>query len=396
MNIQEIKEEVKKCLNCKNPNCVKACPLNMEIPKFIEYVRDDELEKAYQTIAQKNYMGYICGTVCPHEKQCQGNCIKGIKGEPVQIGKIEAAICEYGLENFTNEFNMPAVSKEKVAVIGGGPSGITCAFELRKMGYDVTIFEKNDYLGGILIYGIPEYRLPKEMVNKIINNMIENEINVKTGITYGIDETNETLFQKGFEAIYLAIGNEKSKILDIPGNDLEDVYGANEFLKDNINCENKKVIVIGGGNVAMDAARVAKRNNAKEVTVVYRKSLENMPANKIEINEAMEEKINFAFEKNVVKINGESRVENVLCDDNSIIDTDVVIMAIGAMPNREVLGNIEYAEDGLVNINEEFMTNIESIYAGGDLVQNKSTVCMAIKNGKEAALAIDKKLSLVN
>lgn len=393
MNIQEIKDEAKRCLNCKNPSCVMNCPLNIDIPKFIEYVCNDELKKAYQTIIQKNYMGYICGTVCPHEKQCQGNCIKGIKDEPIQIGKIEATVCEYGLENFANEFNMPEINKEKIAIVGAGPSGLTCAFELRKMGYDVTIFEKNDYLGGILIYGIPEYRLSKEMVNKIVNNIIKNNINVKTGITYGVDESSETLFQKGFKAIYLAIGNEKSKVLDIPGNDLEGVYGANEFLKDNINCENKKVIVIGGGNVAMDAARSAKRNNAKNVTIVYRKKIENMPANKVEINEAMDEKINFEFEKNLVKINGENHVNNVVCDDNSIIDADIVIMAIGAMPNIEVLGNIEYADDGLVNINEEFMTNINLVYAGGDLVQNKSTVCMAIKNGKEAAIAINKKLA---
>ena len=396
MSIEEIKNEAKRCFNCKNPSCVKNCPLNMEIPKFIEYVRNDELEKAYQTIIRKNYMGYICGTVCPHEKQCQGSCIKGIKAEPVQIGKIEAEICKYGLENFESAFDMPIINKEKVAVVGGGPSGITCAFELRKMGYDVTIFEKNDYLGGILIYGIPEYRLSKEMVNKIVNKMIENKINVKTGITYGIDETNESLFEKGFNAIYLAIGNEKSKILDIPGNELNGVYGANEFLKENNECENKRVIVIGGGNVAMDAARVAKRNKAKDVTIVYRKKLENMPANKVEINEAMEEKINFVFEKNIIKINGENHVENVTCDDNSIIDVDVVIMAIGAMPNEELLGNIVYADNGLVNVDEEFMTNIEFVYAGGDLVQNKSTVCMAIKNGKEAAIAINKRLSSNN
>ena len=396
MNIQEIKDEAEKCLNCKNPNCVKACPLNMEIPTFINYACNDKFEEAYCTIIEKNYMGYICGSVCPHEKQCQGNCIKGIKGEPVQIGKIEAAVCEYGLENFEDKFDLPAISKEKIAVIGGGPSGITCAFELRKMGYDVTIFEKNDYLGGILIYGIPEYRLSKEMVNKIVSNITKNNINVEKGITYGVDETSETLFQKGFKAIYLAIGNEKSKILDIPGNNLAGVYGANEFLKDNINCENKRVIVIGGGNVAMDAARVAKRNNAKEVTVVYRKRLENMPANKIEINEAMEEKINFIFEKNIVKINGKNTVENVLCDDNSVIEADTVIMAIGANPNRELLGDVEYADNGLVNVDEEFKTNIDLIYAGGDLVQNKSTVCMAIKNGKEAAIAIDKKISSNN
>lgn len=392
MDIQDIKNEAKRCLNCKNANCMKACPLNVEIPKFIKNICDDELESAYQTIVKNNYMGYVCGIVCPHEKQCQGNCIKNKIGEPVQIGSIEAAICEYGLKNFEESIRMPIVSKEKVAVIGGGPSGLTCAYELRKKGYDVTIFEKNDYLGGLLIYGIPEYRLEKEMVNMITHNMVA-ELNVNTNITYGVDETYETLFEKGFKAIYLAIGNEKSKMLDIPGKNLDGVYGANEFLKDKIVCEDKKVVVIGGGNVAMDAARVAKRNGAKKVSVIYRRRLENMPANKIEIEEAQKEDIQFVFERNVKEIKGEEKITHVICDNDLKVEADILVMAIGAVPNEGLLSNIHFLENGLVEVDDDYMTNIENVYAGGDLVQNKSTVCMAIKNGKDVAKIIDRKLS---
>lgn len=392
MDIQEMQNQAKKCLNCKNANCMKACPLNVEIPKFIKNICDDELESAYQTIVKNNYMGYVCGIVCPHEKQCQGNCIKNKIGEPVQIGSIETAICEYGLKNFEASISMPIVSKEKVAVIGGGPSGLTCAYELRKKGYDVTIFEKNDYLGGLLIYGIPEYRLEKEMVNMIIHNMVA-ELNVNTNITYGVDETYETLFEKGFKAVYLAIGNEKSKMLDIPGKNLDGVYGANEFLKNKIVCEDKKVVVIGGGNVAMDAARVAKRNGAKKVSVIYRRKLENMPANKIEIEEAQKEDIQFVFERNVKEIKGEEKITHVICDNDLKVEADILVMAIGAVPNEGLLSNIHFLENGLVEVDDDYMTNIENVYAGGDLVQNKSTVCMAIKNGKDVAKIIDRKLS---
>lgn len=396
MNFDEIKKEASKCLNCKNPSCVKACPINNEIPIFIRYICQDEFKKAYKTIISNNYLGYICGTVCPHEKQCQGSCIRGVKSEAVQIGKMEAEICKYGLENYQDEFELPEITRERIAVIGGGPSGITCAFELRKLGYDVTLYERNEYLGGILMYGIPEYRLPKDIVTKIIEKMLKDRIEIKTEITYGKDITYKSLFDEGYKAIYLAIGNEKSKILDIPGKDLEGVYGANEFLKNNINCENKKVIVIGGGNVAMDAARVSKRNNAKNVTVVYRKKLENMPANNIEITEAFEENINFVFEKNIIKVIGQDCVSQVMCDDGSFLEADIVIMAIGANPNRELLGDMEFVDNGLINIDEKFETSIDGVYAGGDLVQNKSTVCMAIRNGKEVARAIDAKLSLPN
>lgn len=392
MDIQDIKNEAKRCLNCRNPSCTNACPLKIEIPKVIKYVCDGELESAYQTVRESNYMGYVCGMVCPHEKQCQGNCVRNIKNEPVQIGKIESFICEYGLKNFDENIEIEPVSKEKVAVVGGGPSGLTCAYELRKKGYDVTIFEKNDYLGGILIYGIPEYRLPKDIVNRLIVNMTAS-LNVMNNITYGIDETAETLLEKGFKAIYLAIGNEKSKMLDILGKNLNGVCGANEFLKGKIDCEDKQVIVIGGGNVAMDAARVAKRRGAKKVTVIYRRKLEDMPANKIEIEEAYEENIQFIFEKNIKEIKGENKITHVICDDGMIVEADLLIMAIGATPNEELLSNIKFSGNGLVEIDDEYMTNIENVYAGGDLVQNKSTVCMAIKNGKDVARIIDEKLS---
>ncbi len=393
MDIREMQNQAKMCLNCKNASCTKACPLNVKIPQFIKSICDEKLETAYQTIVENNYMGYICGMVCPHEKQCQGNCVRNKLGKPVQIGNIESTICEYGLENFKLDINMPAVCKEKVAVVGGGPSGLTCAFELRKKGYDVTIFEKNDCLGGVLIYGIPEYRLNKEIVNKIIDNMVAN-INVQTNITYGVDETYETLFKKGFKAVYLAIGNEVSKVLDIPGKDLEGVYGANEFLKNRLPCKDKKVVVIGGGNVAMDAARVAKRNGAKKVTIVYRRKLEDMPANKIEIEETFEENIEFIFERNVKEIKGEEKVTHIICDNDLKVETDILVMAIGAMPNEKVLSDIVFLENGLIKVDDEYMTNIENVYAGGDLIQSKSTVCMAIKNGKDVASIIDKKLSM--
>lgn len=392
MDIQDIKNEAKRCLNCKNPSCIKACPLEMEIPQFIKCVCDGDLESAYQIVSKSNYLGYVCGMVCPHEKQCQGSCVRNIKKEPVQIGKIESFICEYGLKNLDMNIEIGPVSKEKVAIVGGGPSGLTCAYELRKKGYDVTIFEKNDYLGGILMYGIPEYRLTKSIVNRLIVNMTAG-LNVKNNVTYGIDETSETLLKKGFKAIYLAIGNEKSKTLDIPGKNLNGVCGANEFLKEKIDCENKQVIVIGGGNVAMDAARVAKRSGAKRVTVIYRRKLEDMSANKIEIEEAFEENIQFIFERNIKEIKGEIKITHVICDNDMIVESDLLIMAIGAMPNKELLSNVKFSENGLVEIDDKHMTNIENVYAGGDMVQNKSTVCMAIKNGKDVARIIDEKLS---
>lgn len=393
MDIRKMENQAKMCLNCKNANCMKACPLNTKIPQFIKSICDGEIESAYRMVIENNYMAYICGMVCPHEKQCQGNCVKNKLGEPVQIGNIEAMLCKYGFENLKLDINMPAICKEKVAVVGAGPSGLTCAFELRKKGYDVTLFEKNDYLGGVLIYGIPEYRLNKEMVNKIIGNMVA-DLNVKTNITYGVHETYETLFEKGFKAVYLAIGNELSKVLDIPGKNLKGVYGANEFLKNKLSSKDKKVVVIGGGNVAMDAARVAKRNGAKKVTIIYRRKIEDMPANKVEIEEAHEENIQFIFERNIKEIKGKEKITHVVCDNDSKIEADILIMAIGATPNESVLSNIKLADNGLVEINDDFMTNIDGVYAGGDLVQNKSTVCMAIKNGKDVASIIDKKLSM--
>lgn len=392
MNIDEIKQEAKRCMQCRNAACTNGCPLNMNIPKFIKDICEDNFEEAYMEILENNYMGYICGSVCPYEKQCQGNCIKGIKETPVQIGKIEAGICEYGLGNYEGKLELSAMQNKKVAIIGGGPSGIACALELKKKGFQVTIYEKNEKLGGILIYGIPEYRLEKSMVTQLIEKILSFGIKVKTNFEFGKNFTLGDLFEEGYDAVYLAIGCEKSKMLSIPGADLHGVYGANEFLKAKVECENKKVIVIGGGNVAMDAARVSKMKGASEVTVVYRRKLEDMPANKNEVEDAMKEKISFIFQRNVKEVVGEKFVSKIICDDETAIDADIVIMAIGALPNDEILKGLTFSENGLLNVDEKFMTSVDNVFAGGDLIQNKSTVCMAIKNGKEAANAIYEKL----
>lgn len=428
--------EAEKCLNCKIPKCVEGCPINNRIPEFIEQIKNKNYEEAYKIIRLVNPLGAICGRICPHENQCQGNCVKGIKDKPVQIGALEAAVCDWAREN---KIKINYDIKEngiKVAIIGAGPSGIACAVELRKLGYDVTIFEKEKYLGGILMYGIPEYRLPKDIVTDVINDLLELGIKVQLNTALKSENSSddakdnnslenntlkndalenntlknntlekyitiEQLFRENYKAVFLGIGSEKSNILPIDGCNKKGVIGANEFLKNKRDCKGKNVIVIGGGNVAMDSARVAKKEGAN-VTVVYRKQRENMPANKEEIEMAEQEGIEFIFGTNVVKINSENlysvdkeyskdnNVKFVECDTGMEIETDYVIMAIGSTPNSEYLEKeLELTEQGLIKINEKYETSIPNVFAGGDLVQKKATVCMAIKNGKEAAIEIN-------
>ena len=412
--------EAGKCLNCKIPKCIDGCPINNRIPDFIEQIKNNNYEEAYKIIRLENPLGAVCGRVCSHENQCQGNCVKGIKDKPIQIGSLEAAVCDWARENNIKIYCDIKENGEKIAVIGSGPSGIACAVELRKLGYDVTIFEKEDYLGGILMYGIPEYRLPKKIVTDVINDLLELGIKVQLNTVLKSSNSNDdnfikskehitvdSLFKENYKAIFLGVGSEISNILPIDGNEKKGVFGANEFLKNKRDCKNKKVIVIGGGNVAMDSARVAKKEGA-DVTIVYRKQKENMPANKDEIESAEKEGVKFLFGTNIVKINSskekekfldsnfeyEACVSNVECDTGKIIETDYVIMAIGSTPNKNYLDErLELTEQGLIKINETYETSIENIFAGGDLVQKKATVCMAIKNGKEAAKAIDDRLS---
>ena len=397
--------EANRCLNCKIPKCTEGCPIKNRIPEFIEQIKNENYEEAYRIIRTVSPLGAICGRVCPHEKQCQGSCIRGIKGESIKIGELEAEVCDWAREN---NIKIKYDIKEngiKIAIIGAGPSGITCAVELRKLGYDVTIFESENFVGGMLMYRIPEYRLSKKIVTDVINDLLELGIKVELNTLLEGEETLEenkkvitikSLFAENYKAIFLGIGSEKSNILPIEGNNVYGVFGANEFLKKERNCKDKKVIVIGGGNVAMDSARVAKKEGA-DVTIVYRKQKENMPANRKEIEAAEQEGIKFIFKTNVIKINSkqnENKILNAECDTGDIIETDYVIMAIGSTPNEKYIDkDIKLTEQGMIAIDENYETRIQNVFAGGDLVQKKATVCMAIKNGKEAAIAIDKKIN---
>ena len=417
-------EEAKRCLNCKIPKCMEGCPIHNRIPEFISKIKEENYEEAYQIISSVNPLGAICGRVCPHEKQCQGSCVRGIKDKPISIGKLEATICDWARENHVKIKHDIIENGKKVAIVGSGPAGIACAVDLRKLGYDVTIFEKENFLGGILMYGIPEYRLDKKLVTDVINDLLEFGIKVRYNTILKQDDniqnesnlnkednncileiqmekekniiTIQSLFEDNYKAIFLGIGSEISNILYIEGSSKQRVYGANEFLRNERNCNVKKVIVIGGGNVALDAARVAKSEGA-DVTIVYRRLKENMPANIDEIEVAEQEKIEFVFQTNVIKICGEEKVTQIECDTGKIIEADIVVMAIGSTPNTNYIdNNLKLTEQGLIEVNENYETNIDNVFAGGDLVQKKATVCMAIKNGKEAAKAINNKLKNSN
>jgi len=402
--------EAEKCLNCKIPKCTEGCPINNRIPEFIAEIKKQNYEEAYKIIRTVSPLGAICGRVCPHENQCQGSCIRGIKGEAIKIGELEAAVCDWARENKIKVKYDIKENGMKIAIIGAGPSGIACAVDLRKLGYDVTVFEKENFLGGILMYGIPEYRLPKKLVTDVIDDLLDLGIKVELNTillsnNYVQEElskienykiiTLENLFKQNYKAIFIGIGTETSNILPIEGRTTYGVFGANEFLKNERDCKDKKVVVIGGGNVAMDAARVAKKEGA-DVTVVYRKQKENMPANVVEIEAAEKEGVKFIFGTNVKKINtlnNENKISTIECDTGKIIETDYVVMAIGSIANTNYLDEkLKLTEQGLIAVDENYETSVENVYAGGDLVQKKATVCMAVKNGKEAAISIDKKM----
>lgn len=400
------KEEIERCLNCKIPKCRDGCPIHNRIPEFIAKMKEENYEEAYRIIRSVSPLGAICGRVCPHENQCQGSCVRGIKEKPISIGELETWVCDWAREN---QIKIPYEIKEngkKVAIVGGGPAGIACAVDLRKWGYAVTIFEKEDFLGGILMYGIPDYRLSKKLVTEVMDDLLEMGISVEYHtklVKNNLEGKKESgnisiasLFSAGYEAVFLGIGSEISNLLRIDGVEKTGVYGANEFLRNDRQCKGKRLIVIGGGNVAMDAARVANKEGA-DVTVVYRKQRENMPANRDEIEDAEHEGVKFIFQTNVIKILGEERVTEVECDTEKIIETDAVVMAIGSTPNESYLeDDLKRTEQGLVVIKENYETTIPNVFAGGDLVQKKATVCMAIKNGKEAALGIHHKLQKEN
>ena len=408
---EEIEEKLNYCLNCKVKPCSKkGCPLHNNIPEFIESLKKEEYVEAYKILSETTVLSGICGKICPHDKQCQGACVRGIKGEPVSIGELENYAYERAYEQnyrLVDCYETKEKKNKKVAIIGGGPSGLTCAAFLAKEGIDVTIYEKYKYLGGLLVFGIPNFRLNKSRVEEVINQILELGIKVEYEKELGRNLNLEEL-EKKYDAIFLSIGANKSTKMGVEGEELNGVYGGNELLEYNLhpNYKNKNVAIIGGGNVAIDCARTIKKLGAKKVTILYRREEEQMPAERKEIEEAKKEGIEFAFKNNIVKIIGEKSVEKIeiiktelikkegeerlfpinIENSNYIIDMDYVIMALGSKTSEIVskLG-LELNKWGNIKIDEKYRTSKEKIYAGGDLAGIKGTVAWAAYSGREAA-----------
>ena len=432
-------DEAKRCLNCKNRPCVGGCPVKFYIPDFIAKVAEGKFEEAYAIISQSSSLPAVCGRVCPQETQCEGKCVRGIKGEPVAIGRLERFVADYHNAHSTETVEKPQSNGHKVAVIGSGPSGLTCAGDLAKKGYEVTVFEALHLAGGVLVYGLPEFRLPKAIVQKEIDGLkalgVKVETNMVIGKTVSIDEL---MSEFGFEAVFIGSGAGLPKFMNIPGENLKGVYSANEFLtrinlmkayrdgSDTPIQHAKKVAVVGGGNVAMDAARCAKRLGA-EVYIVYRRGMEELPARHEEVEHAMEEGIIFKTLNNPVAIHGYENPDDrrdpkngTVCGMTCIemelgepaasgrrrpvekagsefdLDVDCVIMALGTSPNPLIKSTTEGLETqkwgGIVAEEETGLTSREGIYAGGDAVTGAATVILAMGAGKNAAAAIDEYL----
>lgn len=411
-----IKQKAEYCLNCKNPQCRTGCPLGNNIPAFIQKVKEDNLEEAYKILCETTAIPAICGRICPHQKQCQGKCIRGIKSEPVSIGEIEAYVGDWALNNTNSLLNCCKDIQEKnkkVAVIGGGPSGLTAAVFLRKNGYKVTIYEKQKDLGGILKRGIPEFRLSNEIVEKTIEQILALGIDVQCEKELGKNLYLVDL-KKEYDAIYLSIGANIPRKMAIEGEELEGVYDGNSLLENQNHPDytNKKVAIIGGGNVAMDCARTIKRMGAEQVVVIYRRSEAEMPAESKEISDAKKEGVEFLFLNNIVKILGTNKVEKIECiktelvqkegetrkspvnieNSNYILNMDYVVMAVGGEVDKDLIEkcNISTTTKKYVQVNENNQTSDEKVFAGGDVVGQNSTVAWAASDGKNVASKIIK------
>ena len=424
--MEEIIEKANYCLNCKVKPCSnKGCPLHNEIPDFINEVKEENFSKAYEILCKTTVLQGVCGRICPHMKQCQGSCVRGIKGEPVAIGDLEAVVFDKAMEEGNSlvkvwkeeiEENRKVLrlGNKKVAVIGGGPAGITAAAFLTKAGVNVTIYEKYNFLGGLLMYGIPEFRLDKKIVEKTVKNILDLGIKVEYGKELGKNLSLNEL-KKEYDAIFLSFGANCSSKMGVEGEELKGVYGGNELLEYNMhpNYKGKTVVVAGGGNVAMDCARTIKRLGAKDVKVVYRRAKEQMPAEAKEVEDAINEGIEFLFQNNIVKIIGEEKVEKLelikteliqkegdtrlspvnIENSNYIIKADYVVMALGAStaPFVKNLG-ISLNKWGNIEVNSNYETSNPKIYAGGDLAGVRGTVAWAAYSGREAANRIVEKL----
>ena len=422
-------DEAARCLNCKNRPCTQGCPVAIAIPDFIKETAAGNFEKAYEIISQTSSLPAVCGRVCPQESQCEKFCVRGIKGDPVGIGRLERFVADYHNANSSEKSNPPEKNGHKVAVIGSGPSGLTCAGDLAKKGYDVTVFEALHMAGGVLVYGIPEFRLPKAIVQKEVEGLKALGVKIETNVVIGKTLTVDELLQQGFEAVFIGSGAGLPNFMNIPGEGLNGVYSANEFLT-RINLmkaysENsetpvmkaEKVAVVGGGNVAMDAARSAKRLGAREVYIIYRRSEAELPARAEEVDHAKEEGIIFRLLSNPVEIlsqdgksvSGIKCVEMTLGEPDAsgrrrpvekkgsefVIPLDCVIMAIGTSPNpliKSTTDGLDTTPKGGIVVNENGETTRDRVYAGGDAVTGAATVILAMGAGKKAAESIDKKI----
>ena len=431
---QVARDEAARCLGCKNPQCVQGCPVNVRIPEFIAHVKAGEYEEAYNVINSTNSLAAVCGRVCPQEKQCESKCVRGIKGEPVAIGRLERYVADFHLEHGdTHGAEAPRKAPgngHKVAVIGSGPSGLTCAGDLAKKGYEVTVFEALHKCGGVLAYGIPEFRLPKAIVDREVKNLENYGVRFVTDCIIGRTMPLDQLFTDGFEAVFIGSGAGLPQFLNIPGENLLGVYSANEYLtrinlmkayRDDydtpIKSNAKRIAVVGAGNVAMDAARCAKRMGAEEVFIVYRRGRDELPARAEEVHHAEEEGIEFRLLNNPVEILGDinGKVVGLKCvrmklgepdasgrasvtpieGSEFVMVADAVIVAIGTTPNpllRTTTPGLETNRKGCLVVNEDAMTSRNAVYAGGDAVTGAATVILAMGAGKKGAESIDKYL----
>ena len=424
-------DEAKRCLNCKNKPCVSGCPVNIHIPDFIQKVAQGDFEGAYQVITQSSSLPAVCGRVCPQESQCEQKCVRGIKGEPVAIGRLERFVADWHNAHTCEAPQRLAPNGHKVAVVGSGPAGLTCAGDLAKKGYEVTVFEALHTAGGVLVYGIPEFRLPKAIVQKEIDGLKALGVKMETNMVIGRVLSVDELLEQGFEAVFIGSGAGLPRFMNIPGENLKGVYSANEFLtrvnlmkaylpgSDTPIQHARRVAVVGGGNVAMDAARCAKRLGAEEVFIVYRRSEKELPARAEEVEHAKEEGIVFHLLNNPTKILGDEQgnVTGMECvrmelgepdasgrrrpvevpGSEFVLEVDSVIMAIGTSPNpliKSTTQGLETQKWGGIIVNEETgLTSREGVYAGGDAVTGAATVILAMGAGKTAAQAIHKALS---
>ncbi len=430
---EDAKKEAARCLKCKNKPCVSGCPVGIKIPDFIEKVKEGDFDAAYKIIAEDSSLPAVCGRVCPQENQCEGKCVRGLKGEPVGIGRLERFVADWHSKNSKEEIKPIESNGKRVAVIGAGPSGLASAGELIKRGYKVTIFEAFHTAGGVLVYGIPEFRLPKSIVAQEVENLKKQGVEIMTDMVIGKVLSIDEIIGMGYEAVFIGSGAGLPQFLGIPGEDSVGVYSANEFLT-RINLmkaykndydtpihKAKNVAVCGGGNVAMDAARSAKRLGAENVYVIYRRTFDEIPARREEVEHAKEEGIEFRLLSNPVKIihNEKGIVEKIECaeiilgepdssgrrrpivkeNSNFTLDVDEVIVAIGTSPNpliRTTTVGIEANQKGCLIVDENLMTTKEGVFAGGDTVTGAATVILAMGAGKRAAESIDNYLKTKN